>query len=703
MPGRPDSRPMSQRSFTGGPGGRIASRARDPSTASQVQARLSMRETSQMSFEIDTGISVGILDEKTSKSLHSSLTRARTLLVTAALFIVVGAIAPWQIDAYISSKVNDLVVVDSPQSAGFDAWRRADRSKQAYYVYDYENFEAILQNAEKPRVTEVGPFVYTVHQDRYDITFLDDGQSVRYREQQYYVYDPELSIDKKTGAQLDPMTPVVNVNVPLLALFILGDQLGQTAFLNSLIFNGEGGEPNQLENNCTMSPTTGGGTIPCGGLFYRKPVQEFIYGYDCPLLQSAKGWLSLLKIGYNVNYPGLVANLTTRSDCAWDGVPCSDKLGYNTMFTGKGNVSRIKTYSEFHNLTDPIKVVQSGEQYTKLGAFKAPAKLIRPWGNSSLCDGSSELKASCAEAARVMGSNGQQFSPNQQKNGTERVWVGNVFRHVNVVNVGGETMEHLGITLLRYTIPMTQFQSTPENAAAYDLITTPDGTLNLTKLQRGLDVSMSKPHFLDAEPYLYEAIDGWSKPDPAEHDTYIGVEPITGAAMLAHQRLQLNLRLNPILVGAGTPTNYTWFGSVSNTTLPLLWIDQFGDIGADDAKTFRSMIYTTRDVAQYLQYVLLPLGALLLMVGIKYYRRFAVERAAALLELEGEDPDGVSAQLSFSGPRGSSFAPQNPIHEDEQDMNTSLLDSDTLAAHLALEESAGGRLAKGEPAATRTL
>jgi hypothetical protein len=74
------------------------------------------------------------------------------------------------------------------------------------------------------------------------------------------------------------------------------------------------------------------------------------------------------------------------------------------------------------------------------------------------------------------------------------------------------------------------------------------------------------------------------------------------------------------------------------------------------------MIYTTRDVAQYLQYVLLPLGALLLMVGIKYYRRFAVERAAALLELEGEDPDGVSAQLSFSGPRGSSFAPPMGDH-----------------------------------------
>lgn len=621
-----------------------------------------------MSFEIDTGMSVGILDEATARSVHKSLTRARALLVAAALFVVVGAIAPWQIDAFINAKVSDLVVIDSPQSSGYDRWISANRTKQAYFLYDYGNFGSVLNNngtaAAKPRVAEIGPFVYTVHQGRYNVSFLAGGEKVRYREQQYFVYDAAASIDH-AGRNLASNHPITNVNIPLLALFVLGQQNANTGLLNSLIFtDGVGGgvkSPTELVNSCTTAEF---GKVPCGGLFHRRAAEELLFGYECPLLQAAQGWLALLSLGaFSTWYPGLVANVTTRSECAWDGKPCADDLGYNTLYTGKGDLSRIKSYAEFHNLTDPIEVLHSGATYTSTGELKKAAAYVRPWGNSSRCaEGSAELQAECAAAARVGGNTGTQFTPNQSKNQSLEVWVPNIFRHVFIVNAGGTTIQHEGITPLKYTIPPSAFAPSELNAAAYDMIATPPGTLNLTKLQRGLDVSMSKPHFLDADRALYEAIDGWSKPDPEKHDTFIAVEPITGASMLAHQRLQLNLRLHPLVVNANTSAEYTWFGNVSDATLPLLWVDQFGNISPDEAAKFRSQIYDTKAAAQWLQYTLLPLGVLLLMFGTKYYRRFAMERAAALLELEGDGRHNNYDVSFVAGPRMPSFAPQqNPL------------------------------------------
>ena len=52
---------------------------------------------------------------------------------------------------------------------------------------------------------------------------------------------------------------------------------------------------------------------------------------------------------------------------------------------------------------------------------------------------------------------------------------------------------------------------------------------------------ISQPHFYQGEDKLWKAFDGISDPmlNPSRYETYILVEPYTGAALSAHARMQV--------------------------------------------------------------------------------------------------------------------------------------------------------------------
>ena len=49
---------------------------------------------------------------------------------------------------------------------------------------------------------------------------------------------------------------------------------------------------------------------------------------------------------------------------------------------------------------------------------------------------------------------------------------------------------------------------------------------------------MTPPHFHQSDPRLVEAVEGLS-PNMDDHDTYLDIELITGAAFVAHKRIQV--------------------------------------------------------------------------------------------------------------------------------------------------------------------
>ena len=51
---------------------------------------------------------------------------------------------------------------------------------------------------------------------------------------------------------------------------------------------------------------------------------------------------------------------------------------------------------------------------------------------------------------------------------------------------------------------------------------------------------MTAPHFHNADPGLLDQVIGVS-PDVEKHDTYLDIEPITGVALSAHKRIQVQI------------------------------------------------------------------------------------------------------------------------------------------------------------------
>ena len=49
---------------------------------------------------------------------------------------------------------------------------------------------------------------------------------------------------------------------------------------------------------------------------------------------------------------------------------------------------------------------------------------------------------------------------------------------------------------------------------------------------------MTPPHFLQSDQSLIAEIDGMTPPTKFDHETYLDLEPLTGAAMAAHKRIQ---------------------------------------------------------------------------------------------------------------------------------------------------------------------
>ncbi|XP_054085205.1 lysosome membrane protein 2 isoform X2 [Zeugodacus cucurbitae] len=84
------------------------------------------------------------------------------------------------------------------------------------YIYNVTNPDGFLQG-EKPRLTEVGPFVYREDMQKVNINFYEN-QTVSYQHKKILQFVPELSIDKNT--------PIVTPNIPLLTLTSLSPKLG---------------------------------------------------------------------------------------------------------------------------------------------------------------------------------------------------------------------------------------------------------------------------------------------------------------------------------------------------------------------------------------------------------------------------------------------------------------------------------------------
>ena len=158
----------------------------------------------------------------------------------------------------------------------------------------------------------------------------------------------------------------------------------------------------------------------------------------------------------------------------------------------------------------------------------------------------------------------------------------------------------------------------------------PSGMQNVTQVAT-LPLFISKPHFLDGDSVLPGSVKGLT-PTRDIHDTYLDIEPNTGALCRVHNRVQVNYQVNnynlpeagPELVVAvdelcsgladnnatcegldeitkclAMPSNWKVYND--RVYIPYAWIHQYNEGTEDDANAIKHGLYTLDNFSDDIQ------------------------------------------------------------------------------------------------------
>lgn len=131
------------------------------------------------------------------KTSHERALRGGTVCIM--ILMVLSVVVPLVLTVLKNSGIADEVVIDSFSSPNFDIWQSnyygTGKKREVLcnlHLFSVQNPILALQG-EKPIMLEQGPYVFHQYFNKYDIEFLDGGNIVQYRLQNFYIYDPALS------------------------------------------------------------------------------------------------------------------------------------------------------------------------------------------------------------------------------------------------------------------------------------------------------------------------------------------------------------------------------------------------------------------------------------------------------------------------------------------------------------------------------
>ncbi|XP_064640909.1 lysosome membrane protein 2-like [Lineus longissimus] len=270
--------------------------------------------------------------------------------------------------------------------------------------------------------------------------------------------------------------------------------------------------------------------------------------------------------------------------------------------------SFIGVFSNKNHTADGVYTIYTGETDTlKLGVIDK-------------FNGSSHLNFwSDKYANMVNGSDGTLGPPFTQKSWIVYTFVSDICRSVPGTFDAEETTAQ-GIQLYRFTGPEWALAGVEENPDNKGFCTPAgncmgNGVVNITSCQLidffHIPTVVSLPHFLMADKKYRDAVYGMH-PDPVEHRTEIGIEPMTGLSLKVAKRLQINIFVQ-----------YSEFVSqthnISDTVFPLFWLNESAVIDDATADMLKGMLFTPLLVGHVIMYLLIGSGGYVVVVGIVYF------------------------------------------------------------------------------------
>ncbi|XP_063372288.1 scavenger receptor class B member 1 isoform X2 [Cydia amplana] len=455
------------------------------------------------------------------------------------------------------------------------------------YIFNVTNPSGFLEHGEKPKLVEVGPFVYREDMEKVNIKF-HDNDTITYQHNKILRFVPELSVNKNQKLTVP--------NIPLLVSVTIGEQSDNTItyqhnkmlrFVPELSVNKNQKltVPNiPLLTVTSFSPNLAGlvvsGLASVLSVAYKKTAEPFVkvtaeqlvFGYDDPLVTLAhyfypKGKRPNSQMGLLLARNGTLDEVST----IYTGQKSMSRFGYLDKINGLDHLPHWKD--------SPCNDIRASE-----GSFFPPRAVTK----------SDLVHVYDKDICRIL--------PLQYRR--------DVYKD--------------GIQTGLYTPPASTFESAdvnPDNKCyCQGEKCPPRGLQNISPCQYSAPVYLSYPHFYDAEPSLLDKFEGL-KPVQKTHETYFMIQPKLGVPLEGFVRVQLNIRVSR------APNIYVnSINKFPNIIFPVMWIEE----GIHEVTTpIWRWIYLATTVgpiaAPLLTYSMIVFGILtIIAVFIKAYKSFLI-------------------------------------------------------------------------------
>jgi len=547
-------------------------------------------------------------DQVDSKPKHFLLTKF-CIAINSIFGIVILATAlagSVIISAVIEAQLDEQLTLTDSSSPVFQNW--ADPTENGVDIYmtfslwNLTNHEAVLDGAT-PELELVGPWTYTERRLKHSFTYNEDKSLVYYKENKtFYYYDvPCPPGTQPMGTDIRCSLPedaiIRTINIPLMTVVsLLEEQLGMllAPFMGIL-------------NSTLPASDQPGNTI-----FVERTMPQVVFGFDDPLLKALRATLAQF-------------NITDVT------IPPYEMVANNSI-AGRTNASAVFTRSKDGQIAD-FEVWQGYDKYLNL------------WNG---CDEGGEqggLGRRYNDLANMInGSEGSLVNPPVSKDTRPYIFVSDLKR--SSAGIYNNSVDFKGIDMLRFVIEKEAMQNSEEHApncafSSYGF----RGVMNLTAAYTA-PIFASKPFFLDADDSFLLNLSRTYKPDYATRynsDTFLDIEPNTGAIMNARLRLQLNLQFYPI-------ASYPRMSKLAHFYLPFALLVESSEFQDELVDQYNAQVGDALEAAGYYEAIGPFVGVLLITIAILLVVKLC---------RGGQASDGEEAPL-VGGKVAPSLADMNP-------------------------------------------
>lgn len=437
---------------------------------------------------------------------------AGVVLVSMAISAITStAMLAGGFDAIFDSAMQKVSqIVDG--SPAYEIWRDVPVPMSlTFYLFNLTN-PVEFENGEKPRVEEVGPYVYREYHEKVNISPNHANYTITYFQRRWWIWDQEAS---GNNTQNDSIS-LLNV-VPVSAGYILRNHKVLQVALGIKL--------DSIDEKLTVV----------------KPVHEILFdGYEDPLLSllHTKDTTENTTDSVNQNL-GELADVLKK-------IAIYDKMAW---FYKRNNSDYYD--GEFNMYTGEDTLANIG--------------LIDWWNKTR------ETTYFTYPCNKIEGSAGEMWPPNQ-KNTSISFYCTDLCRTLEMP-YKGLTTDKFGIAGYRYWVDSRTFAHpsvVPENQCycyENDLSNCPpSGLLDAQSCRMGSPALISLPHFLYGDEELIKAVDGISLPDETKHSFYIDMVPEMGVPLEVAARMQINIRVTKQpLIGL--------LRDVEDVILPMVWFE----------------------------------------------------------------------------------------------------------------------------------